>query len=349
MENNKYVSYVGTYTLGKSKGIHIYDLDCEAGRMTERKEIDINNPSYLVISHNGRYLYSICDEGVTAYVIEKDGDLTFINTGSIKGMRGCHLSLSKDDHFLFVSGYHDGKVTVLELNEDGSVGKILDEVYHKGMGSIAERNFRPHINCAILTPDEKYLCVCDLGIDQVKVYHFDHKTGKLNLYEIIRCELESAPRYMMFSSNGTYAYIVCELKNYINVYEYKCTNGFGSFELIQTIPTVIKPENTTAAAAIDFSPDEEFLYCSNAGENSVATYKIDKNTGLLTLMTVLPISGDYPKDIHIFPDGKHLVSLNHESDSITFFTLDRERGLLVMNGAPLKIETPNCIAFKKLD
>ena len=29
MDQKKYVAYVGTYTHGSSKGIHIYDLDVE--------------------------------------------------------------------------------------------------------------------------------------------------------------------------------------------------------------------------------------------------------------------------------------------------------------------------------
>ena len=47
MAEKKYVAYVGTYTHGESRGIHIYDLDVENGRMEERKVVSINNPSYI--------------------------------------------------------------------------------------------------------------------------------------------------------------------------------------------------------------------------------------------------------------------------------------------------------------
>ena len=75
MAEKKFVAYVGTYTHGESKGIHIYDLDVEKGLMTERKVVPINNPSYIKKSHNGKYLYSIADEGVRSYRILPDGDL----------------------------------------------------------------------------------------------------------------------------------------------------------------------------------------------------------------------------------------------------------------------------------
>ena len=42
MDQKKYVAYVGTYTHGSSKGIHIYDLDVENGRAAERKVVPKN-------------------------------------------------------------------------------------------------------------------------------------------------------------------------------------------------------------------------------------------------------------------------------------------------------------------
>ena len=68
-----------------------------------------------------------------------------------------------------------------------------------------------------MTPDQKYLCVVDNGVDHVNLYRLDHKTGKLNLVDILRCELESGPRLIMFSRDGRFAYVICELKNYIDV------------------------------------------------------------------------------------------------------------------------------------
>lgn len=84
MVGKKYIAYVGTYTHGSSKGIHIFDLDVEKGRMKERKVVPINNPSYVTVSASGKYLYSIADEGVEAFRIESDGDLISIDTASIQ-------------------------------------------------------------------------------------------------------------------------------------------------------------------------------------------------------------------------------------------------------------------------
>ena len=111
MDKKKYV-LCGNYTHGSSIGIHVYDVDVEAGRLTERNVVPVHNASYLTKSYNGDYLYSIADEGVEVLKIEPNGDLTPINKVGIDGMRGCYLSTDVSGRFLFVGGYHDGKVTV---------------------------------------------------------------------------------------------------------------------------------------------------------------------------------------------------------------------------------------------
>ena len=72
-------------------------------------------------------------------------------------------------------------------------------------------------------------------------------------------------------------------------------------------------------------------------------YEIDAETGLLEKKFTLPISGDYPKDIVIFPDNQHIAVANHASNTITTFKVDYERNIIVMNDKPHKIETPNSI------
>ena len=209
----KYVAYVGTYTHGSSIGIHLYDVNVEEGTMTEGKVVPVNNSSHLAISVNGKYLYSIADEGVAVFAIEPDGDLTFINKVGIDGMRGCHLSTDTKGKYLYVAGYHDGKVTVVHTHRDGRLGSVMDGVFHKGLGSVAERNFRPHVSCVRPTPDGKYLCAVDNGIDQIKIYRPTERTSKLDLVDVLRCVRESGPRLIKFSPNGKFAFVNYELKN----------------------------------------------------------------------------------------------------------------------------------------
>lgn len=350
MAKEKYVAYVSTYTQGDKHGIKIYDVDMEHGRFIQKDEVEITNSSYASISHNKKYLYSITDFGVEAYKIMPDGDLEFINFAPINGMRGCYVSTDYTDSFLFVAGYHDGKLTVLRLLADGSIGEITDEIFHKGLGSVADRNFRPHINCARMTHDNKYLLVADQGMDHVNVYRLDMRKGCVKLVDIIRSELESAPRHIKISGDGRFVYIVHEWKCFIDVYKYTDKpNGIPEFEKIQTIETVkLERGSNNAASALSFSSDYNYLLSTNAGDNSVVIYKVNKEDGTLEKKLCLPVSGEYPKDADLFPNNQFIVSLNHETNDMTFFHIDLEKGTMTMNGPAIKVNVPNCIVFHKI-
>ena len=347
----KYMAYVGSYSYtGKAKGITVFDVDVEKGQFQYRCEMEVDNSSYVIASSDGKTLYSIADEGVVAFRILENGSLARLNSASIRGMRGCHLCTDAEDKYVFVSGYHDGKATVLSLNPDGSVGSIVDGVFDKGYGSVAERNFRPHVTCTRRTPDGKYVMSVDNGIDQVRIYRFTEKEQKLKQVDAIRCELESAPRHFRFSADGRFIYLIYELKTKIDVFSYKTGERAPIIEKIQTVSTTSteNPGVMTAACAMRLSWDQKYLYCSNAGENTVSVFSRDEETGLLTRLCCLPVSGEYPKDIAVFPDSRHIVSVNHESGSLSFFTVDYEKGLMVMSGRSIPVNEPNCCAIVKI-
>ena len=350
MENSKYVAYVSNYTKKTKNGISIFDVDMENGTFIFKNSIEISNSSYLTMSHNNQFLYSITDMGVKSYEIEEDGNLTEINFASINGMRGCYLSTDYTDRFLFVAGYHDGKITVLRVGEDGAVGEITDEIYVQGMGEVYDRSYIPHVSCVKMSRDNKFLFASDTGMDHVNVYSLDFETGKLKTMDIIRSDVDSGPRHMIFSMDNKYVYILNENQNTIDVFTYYVLeSGYPEFEKIQTIPTVeAYHASRSISSALKFSLDKSYIVSSSAGDNCVIVFKIDKEKGTLTKLLDLPISGTYPKDASLFPDNKHLVSLNHESNTLTFFTVDLYNGLLAMCAKEIKIDNPNCVIFHEV-
>ena len=348
---DEYVAYVGTYTHGSSIGIHLYDVNVEEGTLTERKVIPVNNSSHIARSLNGKYLYSIADEGVAVFAVEDDGDLTPINKVDIDGMRGCYLSVDKTGRYLFVAGYHDGRITMMNLNEDGSIGEIADGIFHKGIGvNITDRSSMPHVTCVKVTPDQQSVCAVDSGLDQVKIYRIDRERNKMELEDILRCELDSGPKMLRFDRQHKFAYVLCEMDNVIEVYEVGARNDdVDPFKMIQRISTIEPDEKQRAAASgIEFSPDGNHLFVTNAGINTVIIYDVDKETGVLTPLFHCKTSGDYPKAVAVMPDNKHFIVLSHETDEIFIYNMNYEDCYFLQDSRPIKIEQPNCIFIHKL-
>lgn len=351
MEKDRYVAYVGTYTHGSSLGIHIFDIDTDTWTMKERKVVLINNPSDIIVSSSGKYLYSIADEGVQSFRILPDGDLEPMNSAWIGGMRGCYLEVDEKDRYLFVAGYHDGRITMMHLNEDGTIGDIADGIFHKGIGlSITDRQSMPHVTCVKMTPDQEAVCAVDSGIDQVKIYSIDYERGKLHLGDILRGELYSGPRMMRIDKQRKHAYVLCELTNEVQVYRVISKKGEkDDYEMIQQISTIDECDKQQAAASgIEFSSDGKHLFVSNAGINTVIVYDVDPESGILTKLCENKTSGDYPKVLAVMPDNQHFVVLNHETNEICIFKMNYEERYFLMDAKPIKIEQPNCIFIHKL-
>ncbi len=351
----RYVAYVGTYTHENVVGIHVYDLEPESGRLTERSVAEINNPSYLCISRDGKFLYSIADEGVAAFSIDGNGDLTKINQEGIGGMRGCFVEVDSKRRYLFVGGFHDGRVTMMRLNEDGSIQGIADGIFHRGVAfTQSERRIdHPMVSCVKLTPDERYLCAVDHGLNQVKVYEIDYEAGKMRLKSIVRCMLSAGPRSIRFSKDGRFCYIVDEVSNYVEVYsyDYDADDDEPVFNRQQRISTLDRDYNMVCeSSCIGISFDDKYVYVSIDGYNGFSVFKRDTDTGMLSFEQIVKSSGDFPKSLASLPGDKFVAVLNHDTNEIRTFEMnhDENRPHALMKCAPVKVVTPNCIRILEL-
>lgn len=52
----------GTYTAKGSKGVYVYKLNTETGASKYVSEVAVEDPSYLAISKNGNYVYTVTEK-----------------------------------------------------------------------------------------------------------------------------------------------------------------------------------------------------------------------------------------------------------------------------------------------
>lgn len=351
MDNNlKLAAYVGTYTGGESKGIHRFIMDAKTGEISAAElKAELGNPTYLAIDKNNKYLYSVGkineEGGAAAYSIDNfSGNLELINYRVSKGSSPCHISLNSKDTYVFTANYHRGTAEVYPIREDGGIGSVSSAAAHEGSGPNKERQEKPHVHFAALTPNEKYLCTIDLGIDKMVVYSVNN--GILERCEELSVSFNPGcgPRHMIFHPNGKYAYIMTELSSEVIVLEYSSiNNNFKIIQYISTLPENYKGENL--GSAIYVSQDGSYLYASNRGHDSIAVFKIDNSTGRLEFVSHTSTEGQHPRDFAIDPTGNFILVANKDSNNIVPFKIDKATGKLERTGNIIAVPNPVCIKF----
>ncbi|OPJ57308.1 lactonase family protein [Clostridium oryzae] len=356
MEHNLF-AYIGTYTSNDSKGIYKLKLNAENNLVLDSDlAAAIDNPSYIITDNNCNYLYSVMElqdydgipgGAVSAFKIDHEtGKLDLINSKPTYGKDPCHLTLSSNGKYLFVSNYSSGSLTVFRMEKNGSIGDRINFIQHTGSGPNKDRQEAAHVHSSAFSPDGKHLCVVDLGCDKLFIYDFNNEDGSLKYNDELTLDISpgSGPRHLAFHPKCNFLYVINELSSEVTVLKYDSS----TFKLkkLQTLSTIPQDYNhESLCAAIKISPDGRFLYASNRGHNSIAIFKIEKNIGTLEFICVIPTGGDFPRDITITPDGNTLYAANQKSDSITVFHIDKDTGILKKDSEDISISIPVCICF----
>ncbi|HJQ34735.1 MAG TPA: lactonase family protein [Pyrinomonadaceae bacterium] len=345
--------YVGTYTSGKSEGIYLCRLRLDTGEL-QRVGVtrDVSNPSYLALDRTRRRLYAVNEEteyegkpsgAVSAFSVERTGELRFINRQPSMGGAPCYVSVTGAGRFVLVANYVGGNVAVLPVRADGGLDPAADiKQGTAATHAVPDRQEAPHAHCIVLERGERHAYACDLGADKVMVYGFDARTGKLTPLPPASLVPGAGPRHLIFHTRLRRAYVLNELDSTVTVFAHDPAGGaLRELQTVPALPADFKDPNT--GADIHLTPDGRFLYCSNRGHDSLAIFKVEARAGTLTLVGHEPTRGRTPRNFAIDPTGNFLLAANQNSDNVVVFRLDRRTGKLDFTGHTLEVPAPVCL------
>ena len=352
------IGYVGTYTDTAAKGIYALKWDTASKKFVSLGlQAEVASPSFVAVSPSHRFLYAITERAarkdstgsLSSYSIDPaTGALKLINPVPAHGNTTAHLIVDATGKWLLVANYGSGSVAAFALKPDGSIGEETDFKQHSGASVNVHRQMGPHPHQAVMSPDNRFLLVPDLGLDKVFVYGLDGATGKLTLASTADTRPGFGPRHMLFGKDGRFAYVLGEMASAVAVMSYdKKTGKLTLVENIDTVPPQLTTENNSAELAL--SKDGRFLYASNRGHDSVTVFKVNAGSGKLTNVQNIATQGKIPRGMALDPDGTHLLTGNQNSDTITIFDRDTKTGKLTFASQMTDIPTAVCILFTPID
>jgi 6-phosphogluconolactonase len=349
------VAYVGDYTDKEGQGIYAFRFNARTGGMVPLGlAVETPNPSFIVLHPTGKYLYAVGFTGpftgpriglVSAFAMDPvSSKLTLINQQSSGGGGPVRITINQAGTHVLVANYGTGNVSVLPVEPDGRLDTATALQQHTGWGPNQSRQDQPHAHSVTLDPAERFAFACDLGIDKVMIYQFDAASGTLARHGSAAMAPGSGPRHLTFSPDGNFAYVISEMLSTITVFRYDSAEGrLTELQTISTLPSDWKGINT--AAEVHVHPSGKFVYASNRGSDSIATFSAAPD-GRLSLVGFTPCGGKTPRFFTLDSTGAWLLCAHQNSGTIAIFKIDPDTGLPKQVGAPVKTPNPTCIVLR---
>ena len=229
-----------------------------------------------------------------------------------------YLEIDRTGRFLLSASYAGNKVAVNAIGADGVVGATRQVIVTP-----------PKAHCILTDPSNRFVLHTSLGADLIQQQRFDPASGLLsqNLPAEVAVTAKSGPRFLRFSPDGLYVYVICELDGAIDVFPFDGSAGVlrPPVQRISGLPPGFA--GTPWAADIHLTPNGEFLYVSERTSSTLSGFRTDWQTGRLapigTIETV-----QRPRGFAIDPTGQFLLAAGQLSNSLACYRIDAASGNL---------------------
>ncbi|HEY3862367.1 MAG TPA: lactonase family protein [Verrucomicrobiae bacterium] len=336
------------------KNIEAFHLNLADGALSPAGEAaKIEHPSFIFVSPNHHFLYSISEgqsktaSSINAFAIDAAaGKLTFLNKQPVGGAGPCYVEVDPSGKAALVANYNSGSFAAFPLAENGEVQPMSAFIQDEGSSVNPDRQAGPHAHCLVAGPGDKFVYGCDLGLDKVMIFKFDPARGTLMAADpaFARVKPGAGPRHIAFHPNGRWAYLITEMGSSVIAFAVDSSTGeLREFQTESTLPADYSGQNTGAEIAVH--PSGKYVYCSNRGDNSLAVFGCDPESGRLTFIERTRSGGKIPRQFEIDPAGRYLLSANQESDNVVVFRIDAATGRLQATGNQVTSHKPMCVRF----
>lgn len=353
-KSGQYWVFLGTYTgEGGSRGIYRSSLDVATGRLTEPElAVEIDGPSFLHISPDGKSLYAISEStqegGVHSFRLDpKTGNLSNQVTLSSGGATACHISTDSKNQFAVVSNYTGGSYAFFKLKPNGDLESRI--AYHpipvtKIDG--VDREARGH--CGFFDATGTFAFTCDAGQDKVHIFKVDREQGTVtpNDPPYLVMPAMSAPRHIHIAPNNKVAFVNGEQDMTVNLVTINvAANRFAVIQSLSTLRESEKVEPGYSTAECRIHPNGEYVYVSNRGHDTIAAFKYDADS--MKLSPAGHITGDIktPRNFNITPCGQWMLIASHNGGKVGVYEIDETTGLAKETANAIKIDQCVCVKF----
>ena len=325
----------GRGELANGSAVYAYRVDQETGALEYMNHVPSMgaNPTDLVALPEKKVLYTASHGGFDH--VEK-----IVQTGDGK------WGLTYD--------YDDAATAQYALNDDGTVGEVIDVALHRDHG--LDPNQSPqhgghaqssgHAHCTVIDPSGKFLLVGDKGSDRIYVYRVGERLSTAFIYQF---GVYSGARHIAFDPVTERMYITLEFSSELASFDFNQETGeLHEIDRISTVAPGFVGRNEPATLRVH--PSGKYIYVNNRGEDTIITVTVDAD-GKLKREHAFQIGksadpGIATRQLELTPDAKYMFVPERPAYVVRVLSVNDDGTLTDVGSTP--IDNPVYVCFVQL-
>jgi 6-phosphogluconolactonase len=304
-----------------SRALSVLELDKRAGTLRALQTLPVGGMAMpLALSPDRRKLYvALRSEPymVAAFTIDgATGQLSTLGQAPLPDSMAW-IATDRSGRWLLAASYGGHRASVSPIAADGQPAAAV-QIVPNGKNAHA----------AVPALDNRHVYISSLGTDQVFQWRFDATTGQLtpNNPPALAARPGSGPRHLVLHPNGRHAYLLGELDATVELLDIDPQQG--QLSLRQHWPTLPAGfDGKPWAADLHLTPDGRFLYTSERNSSTLAIWRVEADSGMLTLVGHQATEAQ-PRGFRIDTSGQWLIAAGQLSHAVTLYRIDGETGRL---------------------
>ena len=322
----------------------LYEIrDIDGGMLVPREQVTLPaNVQYAWQHPSRRYFYVVSSNGqpgggdaprgdvhsLNAFTLDpKSGALTAHGEARALPSRPIHTSVDQKGEYVLTAYNEPSSVTVHRINADGTLGQLVNQPTRLDTGIYAHQIRAVPSNQSVIVIARGNNATASKAEDPGSIHVFGFANGFLTPLQTVRpgTGLGFGPRHLDFHPTKPWVYVSIERQNQIYLYDLQpdgrlsTTPRFVKTSLLDS--RNVRPSQ--GAGTIHVHPNGRFVYQTNrnagvvdfqgqkvfgGGENNVAVWSINQETGEPTFLEAVDGHGIQLRTFGVHPSGRLLIA-----------------------------------------
>ncbi|MEQ5807801.1 lactonase family protein [Alteromonas sp. NFXS44] len=347
-----------------SEGIYAFTLNTKSGQLSQAELVaNVSNPVNLITHPTLNVLYACRGQGtqingqnvITAYRWHHNHfvELNSVMSGGLGPTVG---QVSHDGKQLLTTHFASDSIVAIPLaangallNQQQTMGKpfVTGEYRIRAPGEETHRDSWPEMDIGKphdiqFSQTQRYAIATEIAANRCRVLKVDKTSGRLLFHSVANDAPGAGPRHIAWHPGFQFLYTSGEGTSSVSAWRWN--EHDGTLTLLQNesvLPLGYRGDNHTAD--IVMHPSGKWVFVSNRGAGSIASFSINSQDGRFTLHQHVELSSPSCWSMQFDKTGQWALVTEQIADQVSLWRCDVKSGDLIRTENRVRVVLPSCI------